>query len=265
MSLLIVEALRKAFGGIRAVDGVSFRLHVGECVAMIGPNGAGKTTCFNMLGGQIRPDAGRIVLAGHEIAGLAPHRIWRRGLARTFQVAATFRSMTVRENVQAALLSHHRRTLGLWRPATTQFVDEAEVLLTQVGLTARATQAVAALPYADRKRLELAMALANAPCLLLLDEPTAGIAASERQALMALISALAESRGICVLFTEHDMDVVFGHSRRVLVLHEGRLIAEGPPDAIRADPLVRDIYLGGDGAAVSRTRSDAVDSRIARC
>ncbi len=223
-------------------------MEVGESVAIIGPNGAGKTTCFNMLGGQLRPDAGRIMLAGRNIAGLPPHRIWRLGLARTFQVAATFRSMTVRENVQVALLSHRRRTLGLWRPAARLLADEADALLAQVGLAVRAGQPVAQLPYADRKRLELAMALANAPRLLLLDEPTAGIAAGERRALMDLISGLVRTRDIGVLFTEHDMDVVFGHGERVIVLHEGRLVAEGPPEAIRANPTVREIYLGADAA-----------------
>ena len=244
MSLLVVENLRKAFGGVHAVDGVDFAVNAGEAVALIGPNGAGKTTCFNLLGGQLRPDAGRILLAGENIAGLAPHAIWRRGLARTFQVAATFRSMSVRENVQVALLSERKRTLNLWRPARGLLAPEADALLAQVGLETRAGQPVTALPYGDLKRLELAMALANAPRLLLLDEPTAGIAAGERMALMDLISEIVRLKGIGVLFTEHDMDVVFGHGERVIVLHEGRVAAEGPPDAIRANATVREIYLG---------------------
>ena len=246
MSLLAVENLRKAFGGIHAVDGVDFAVEAGQAVALIGPNGAGKTTCFNLLGGQLRPDGGRIMLAGENIAGLLPHIIWRRGLARTFQVAATFRSMSVRENVQVALLSHRKRTLSLWRPARHLLAAEAEALLDQVGLGERVGQPVTALPYGDLKRLELAMALANAPRLLLLDEPTAGIAAGERRALMDLITAIVQSKGIGVLFTEHDMDVVFGHGERVIVLHEGRVAAEGPPEDIRADPTVREIYLGAD-------------------
>ena len=253
MSLLVVENLRKAFGGVHAVDGVAFAVEAGEAVALIGPNGAGKTTCFNLLGGQLRPDAGRVLLAGENIAGLAPHAIWRRGLARTFQVAATFRSMSARENVQVALLSRQKRTLGLWRPSRSCFGPEAEALLAQVGLAERADQPVSALPYADLKRLELAMALANAPRLLLLDEPTAGIAAPERRALMDLISAIVERQGIGVLFTEHDMDVVFGHGERVIVLHEGRVAAEGPPEAIRADPKVREIYLGWEDAAAGES------------
>ncbi len=247
MSLLMVEGLRKAFGGVHAVDGVDFTVEAGEAVALIGPNGAGKTTCFNLLGGQLRPDAGRVLLEGRNIAGLAPHVIWRRGLSRTFQVAATFRSMRVRENVQVALLSQAKRTLGLWRPARSRLAAEAEAL----GLAERADQPVTALPYGDLKRLELAMALANGPRLLLLDEPTAGIAAGERRALMDLISSIVARKGIGVLFTEHDMDVVFGHGERVIVLHEGRVAAAGPPEAIRADPTVREIYLGWEDAGAS--------------
>ena len=252
MSLLVVEGLRKAFGGVHAVDGVDFTVEAGEAVALIGPNGAGKTTCFNLLGGQLRPDAGRVLLEGENIAGLAPHAIWRRGLSRTFQVAATFRSMRVRENVQVALLSNAQRTLGLWRPARSRLAPEADALLAQVGLAERADQPVTTLPYGDLKRLELAMALANEPKLLLLDEPTAGIAAGERRALMDLISAIVERKGIGVLFTEHDMDVVFGHGERVIVLHEGRVAAEGSPEAIRANPTVREIYLGWEDAGADR-------------
>ena len=263
MSLLVVENLRKAFGGVHAVDGIDFSVDAGEAVAMIGPNGAGKTTCFNMLGGQLRPDGGRILLSGRNIAGLAPHTIWRLGLARTFQVAATFASMSARENVQVALLSRHRRTLGLWRRAGRMYGDEAGALLAQLGLAARAEQPVSTLPYADLKRLELAMALAVEPRLLLLDEPTAGIAAGERQALMDLVSGLVHARGIGVLFTEHDMDVVFGHSERVIVLHQGRLAAAGSPEAIHADVKVREIYLG-DGAAGTAAGGGAATNGLDR-
>ncbi len=254
MSLLAVQGLRKAFGGVHAVDGVDFSLQAGEAVALIGANGAGKTTCFNLLGGQLKPDAGRIILDGADIAGLAPHAIWRRGIARTFQVAATFRSMSVRENVQVALLSYHRRTLALWRPARRLFAAEAEGLLDQVGMAGLAERPVAALAYADLKRLELAMALANAPRLLLLDEPTAGVAAAERRALMDLVSGIVRTRAIGVLFTEHDMDVVFGHAERVIVLHEGRVAAAGPPQEIRANLRVREIYLGSEAPARAEAR-----------
>ena len=248
MSLLAVRNLARSFGGVAAVDGVDFDVEAGEAVAMIGPNGAGKTTCFNMLGGQLRPDAGRIEFEGRDIAGLPPHRIWRLGVGRTFQVTATFASMTVRENVQMALISHRRRLRAMIGVAGRLYADEADALLRQVGMADQAERAGAVLAYGDLKRLELAVALAHAPRLLLLDEPTAGVAGAERRTLMAMIGDIVAERGISVLFTEHDMDVVFGHAQRIIVLHRGRVIAEGAPDTVRADAAVRDIYLGAAGA-----------------
>lgn len=244
MSLLSVETLVKSFGGVAAVRGVSFTVAPGEMLALIGPNGAGKSTCFNMVGGQLRPDAGRVILDGAPITGLDPRAVWRRGVGRTFQITATFASMTVRENVQTALISAAGCSFGLWRPARHLFVTEAEALLDQVGLAAQADRAAGVLAYGDLKRLELAMALSNSPRLLLMDEPTAGMAPAERTALMALTRRLATGRNLAVLFTEHDMDVVFGTSDRILVLDRGALIAAGPPDAIRNDPAVRAVYLG---------------------
>ena len=244
MSLLAVRGLRKAFGGLRAVDGMDFDVAPGEAVALIGPNGAGKTTCFNMLGGQLRPDAGSIRFGGRELAGLAPHRICKLGVGRTFQVAATFPSMTTRENIQTTLLSHRRRLWSVWPPAREQFVEETDALLEKVGMTADADRASGILSYGDLKRLDLAMALAGDPKILLMDEPTAGIAVAERHALMELIVGIVRERGISVLFTEHDMDVVFGHAARVIVMHRGRIVAEGSPGAVREDAMVQEIYLG---------------------
>ena len=247
MTLLAVEGLRKAFGGVHAVSGVSFAVAAGEMLALIGPNGAGKSTCFNMVGGQLRPDSGRVCLDGTDITGATPRAICRRGVGRTFQITATFASMTVRENVQTALLAAARQTAGVWRAARAQFRPEADSLLARVGLAAQAERGAGVLAYGDLKRLELAMALANRPRLLLMDEPTAGMAGGERTALMALTRQLATSDGIGVLFTEHDMDVVFGVSDRILVLNRGELIAEGPPAAIRSDARVREVYLGTAG------------------
>ena len=243
-ALLEVNGLSKAFGGVRAVNQVTFSVAAGELLAMIGPNGAGKSTCFNMLNGQLRPDAGSIQLAGREIVGLEPRAVWRLGVGRTFQITATFSSMTVRENVQMALLSHHRMIARGWRPAAESFVDEADQLLDRVGMKAQADRPCSVLAYGDLKRLELAIALANDPKLLLMDEPTAGMGPRERLDLMALTAELVRAKGVAVLFTEHDMDVVFGHADRVLVLDRGRLIAEGAPEAVRADPRVRAVYLG---------------------
>ena len=242
--VLSVTNLSKAYGGVQAVHGVSFGVAAGEMVAIIGPNGAGKTTCFNMLNGQIAPDSGEIELGGQRLTGLPPHRIWRLGVGRTFQVAATFGSMSVRENVQTALLSRERRSYSTWTRARAFRVAEADALLERVGMHEQAERACAVLAYGDLKRVELAIALANRPRLLLMDEPTAGMAQSERGALMELAAGLARSERLAILFTEHDMEVVFGYASRVLVLHSGELIAAGSPDAVRADARVREVYLG---------------------
>ena len=244
MTLLAVAGLVKRYGAVVAVDGVDFTVAAGQRVALIGPNGAGKTSCFNALGGQAKPDAGSVHLAGRDITGKSAHAICHFGLGRTFQIAAVFRSMTARQNVQVALLSRHRRLWSSVTRADRFRVAEADALLDRVGLADAAALPAERLAYSDLKRLELAMTLAREPSLLLMDEPTAGIAAGERRALMMLVDALAADRGLGVLFTEHDMDIVFGHADRVLVLDRGRLIAEGTPEAVRADARVRDVYLG---------------------
>jgi len=244
MAVLSVERLSKAYDGVQALRGVSFAVEAGELVAMIGPNGAGKTTCFNIVNGQIRPDAGEVVLEGKALTGLAPRAIWRLGVGRTFQVAATFGSMTVRENVQMALLSHERLSGSLFLPARNLLVEEADALLGDVGMADQARRACAELAYGDLKRVELAIALAHRPRLLLMDEPTAGMAPEERQALMTLAASLARSDRLAVLFTEHDMEVVFGFADRVIVLHGGEIIAAGAPAQVRSDPRVREVYLG---------------------
>jgi len=244
MSVLRVSGLAKAFGGVQALRGVGFSVRAGEMLAMIGPNGAGKSTCFNLVNGQLVPDAGRIELEGRSIAGLAPRAIWRLGVGRTFQVTATFGSMTVRENVQVALLSRARRLASPFASAARMQVPDADALLAQVGMAPQAERPAAVLAYGDLKRLELAVALASRPRLLLMDEPTAGMAAGERAALMKLAASLAKASGIAVLFTEHDMDAVFTHADRVIVLADGELIAEGSPAQVRADRRVREAYLG---------------------
>lgn len=244
MSLLSVRNLTKSFGGVAALDGVSFDLPAGQMLALIGPNGAGKSTCFNVLNGQLTPDAGAVLLAGEDIAGLEPRRIWQRGVGRTFQVSAAFASMTVLENVQAALLSHRRQLWRFWRPAASYLRDEAMHLLEQVRMAAQAHRACGVLAYGDIKRVELAMALSNAPRLLLMDEPTAGMAERERRELMALTRRLVTDQGLSVLFTEHSMDVVFAFADRIIVLARGQLIAQGAPEAVRADARVREVYFG---------------------
>ncbi len=244
MSVLAVRELSKAFGGVLAVNDVSFDLAPAEFLAMIGPNGAGKSTCFNMINGQLRPDAGEIMFAGRNIAGSAPREIWRLGVGRTFQVAATFASMTVAENVQMALISHAGETYRLWRSAAGSHREHALDLLAQVGMREAADRPSRELAYGDVKRVELAIALANGPRLLLMDEPTAGMAPKERNDLIALVKRLVTERGISVLFTEHSMDVVFAYADRIIVLARGRLIAQGNADAIRNNAQVREVYFG---------------------
>ena len=244
MTTLQVSGLSKRYGGILAVQDVSFEVSSGELLALIGPNGAGKTTCFNMVNGQLAPDAGEVRLEGRSLRGLAPRQIWRLGVGRTFQITATFGSMSVRENVQMALLSHHRRLSSMLSSSRTFYVAEADALLARVGMDGQADRICSVLAYGDLKRVELAVALANGPKLLLMDEPTAGMAPAERRQLMQLAADLARSGGIAVLFTEHDMDVVFGFADRVVVLAEGRIIAQGSPDSVRVDARVREVYLG---------------------
>jgi len=242
--LLKVEGLSKSYGGVHAVRGVSFALEAGEILALIGPNGAGKSTCFNMLNGQIRPGAGTIHLEGRNIAGLRPSAVWRLGVGRTFQITATFPSMTVRENVQVTLLSFHKRAFAVFGFAGAAYRDAADELLRLVGLTGQADRPCGELAYGDLKRLELAVALANGPRLLLMDEPTAGMAPKERVDLMRLTADIAREKRIGVLFTEHDMDVVFEHADTVMVLNRGQVIATGAPEEVRRDPQVRATYLG---------------------
>ncbi len=243
-ALLTVTDLVKSYGGVRAVKGVTFTVDKGEIVALIGPNGAGKSTCFNMLNGQIAPDSGTVQLNGETITGLIPRKVWALGVGRTFQITATFPSMSVRENVQVALIAVNGEVWSLFGRAGARHTAEAERLLALVGLSDQAGRPCGELAYGDLKRLELAIALANEPDLLLMDEPTAGMAPAERITLMRLMARIARERKMGVLFTEHDMDVVFEHADHVLVLNRGTLIARGTPQEVRQDPQVQAVYLG---------------------
>jgi branched-chain amino acid transport system ATP-binding protein len=242
--VLEAEGLAKSFGGVQAVRGMSFVVDPGEIVALIGPNGAGKSTCFNMLMGQLKADMGRVRVLGQDVTGWPPRRIWRQGVGRTFQITQILPSFTVRENVQLAILSHARRLFDVFARARNARRDIADELLRRVGIEAFAERACGLLAYGDLKRVELAIALANQPRLLLMDEPTAGMAPAERVALMELTTGIAKADGVGVLFTEHDMDVVFGHADRIMVMHRGALIAAGAPQQVRDDAEVRAVYLG---------------------
>ena len=244
MSLLEVRNLSKRFGGNQAVDQVNFDIQQGELLALIGPNGAGKTTTFNMVGGQLPASSGSVKLMGKELAGMAPRKIAQMGVGRTFQIAATFASLTVVENVQMALLSHEKKIYSFFSSAAKQYCDRALALLAQVGMAEQAERPCSELAYGDVKRVELAMGLANDPKLLLMDEPTAGMAPKERNDLMALTKRLVIERNMAVLFTEHSMDVVFAYADRMLVLARGQIIAEGGAEDIRNHPKVQEVYFG---------------------
>lgn len=244
-AVLKVENLVRTFGGVKAVNGVSFEVAPGELKALIGPNGAGKSTCFNMLMGQLKPTSGKVYLNGENITGRPPREIWRRGVGRTFQITGTYQSMTVAENVQMALMSHHRKLFAVRPYAYKLYREDAIALLDVVGMADQADRACAILAYGDLKRLELAIALANEPTLLLMDEPTAGMAPKERINLMQLTADIVRDRGVSVLFTEHDMDVVFAHAHHIMVLNRGELIADGTVAEVRNNEKVQEVYLGG--------------------
>ena len=275
-TVLQVSGLAKHFGGVRALDGVEFSVPAGQCVALIGPNGAGKSTCFACLAGQHVPTAGEVLWQGQSLLGKPPAERQRLGVARTFQVAQTFEALTVLQNIQLVLRG--AAPLAWWDRLDSRQPERALQLAAQAGLQAQANATVADLPYGAKKRLELAMALAGLPnavtdagadpsaqvgsSLLLLDEPAAGLALAERADMMALVRQVA-SQGVTVLYTEHNMDAVFGVADRVLVLMQGRLVADGLPDVVAQDPQVRERYLGMDFDPNANVKPDAKGLRDA--
>ena len=245
MSVLRVIGLNKAFAGLRAADNIDLDVAPGEFRAIIGPNGAGKSTFFNLISGFLKPDSGRILLDGADVTGRAPHRLFRLGVSRTFQITSIFPELSVLENLQTALVSHRRRQFDLFGAAARTDIAECERLLALVGLDAAHGRRADTLSHGDQKKLELAVALAGTPRLLLLDEPTAGMAANERLEAIRTVHRIARELGLTVVFTEHDMQVVFSVADRISVLHQGAIVADGQPDAIRRSAQVQAIYLGG--------------------
>jgi len=238
--VLEVRDLTKSFDGFVAVSRVSFDVPKGSICAIIGPNGAGKTTLFNLITGHLRADDGRVVLNGRDVTGVAPHELCRIGVGRSFQRTNIFAKLTVYDNVQAAFVSHRGRGWNLFTPVRDLYRDETLALLQSLGLADRA----GFLSHGAQKQLELGLALALEPDILLLDEPTAGMSATETHDTIRLIERLARERGLTLLFTEHDMEVVFSIAKKITVLHQGRVIADGPPAAVRSDAEVRRVYLG---------------------
>ena len=242
--MLEITGLSKSFGGFRAVSDVSLTVETQQIVAVIGPNGAGKSTLFNLITGHLQPDQGKVLLDGRDITGAAPHRTCRMGLGRSFQRTNIFPKLTVFENIQAAYLVHHRRGTDFWRRAESLYRDETAALLRSIGLAGQENTLAGTLSYGNQKQVELGLALASDPRILLLDEPTAGMSAGETHDTILLLERIAAERSLTLLFTEHDMDVVFSIAQKIAVLHQGRIIAEGTPEAVRADPEVRRVYLG---------------------
>jgi len=242
--MLDVRELRKSFAGFVAVAGVSLAVETHQIAAVIGPNGAGKSTFFNLITGHLRPDGGQVLLDGRDITGTPPHRICRMGIGRSFQRANIFPQLSVFENVQAAFLAHRGRGRNFWSRAETFYRDDVEALLASIGLAAQVGAVAGTLSYGNQKQLELGLALASDPEVLLLDEPTAGMSASETRETMRLLQRIAGERGLTLLFTEHDMEVVFSIAEKIAVLHQGRLLATGTPAEVRGDLEVRRIYLG---------------------
>jgi len=242
--ILRVESLAKRFGGLQALGGVDLSVARGEFRAIIGPNGAGKSTFFNTMTGLLRPDSGRVTFEGREITGQPPHILARKGVGRTFQITSVFHDLSVLENIQVSLLAHARRAWSMWPRASTLYAERAQELLALVGLRGSSVRLAGALAHGEQKRLELAIALAGEPRLLLLDEPTAGMTAQERIESITLVHRVASELGLSCVFTEHDMAVVFTVATRITVMHQGRVLAEGTPAEVRARPEVQQVYLG---------------------
>lgn len=247
MAILEVRELRRSFGSLRAVDGLTFSVEEGQLTAMIGPNGAGKTTFYNLVTGRLKPTGGEVLFRGERISGLPVHEIVRKGVGRSFQVTNIFPSLTVLENVAIAVIIRTGRALQMFRRAEADRALTAECLeiLEMVGLQDLASRRCDTLSYGDRRRVEIALVLASRPSLVMLDEPTAGMNPEETRRIVELIKNLAATTETTFFLTEHDMEVVFAISDRILVLHRGRLLADGTPAEIRENEAVREAYLGG--------------------
>lgn len=244
--MLLVENAQKHFDGFKAVNGARLSVETGEIVAVIGPNGAGKTTLFNLITGQLKPDGGKITFSDEDITFLPPHRICKKGIARSFQIANIFHRLTVFRNVQVSVLSQKARNLNLFFPSDRFFVEATHAILESVGLADKDREIAGALSHGDRRLLEIAVALGNEPRLLILDEPTAGMSPEETATTIQLIKRLADTRGLTILFCEHDMDVVFGVSHRIMVMEQGRTLIQGAPEEIKENPEVQRAYLGNE-------------------
>jgi branched-chain amino acid transport system ATP-binding protein len=243
-AILKVEGLYKSFGGLLATNNINFEMKTGELSAIIGPNGAGKSTFFNLLTGFHAVDKGAVYFKEINITNWPPYKIARLGIARAFQVSNIYPKLTTYENVRQAILTQQKKTLNFFSPASKMAQKETWDLIEISGLTANAQMVAGNLSQGDKKRLEMAVALGRKPELLFLDEPTAGMSGEETQETMDLVARLNREMGLTILFTEHDMAVVFGYARHLTVLHAGAIIAEGTPEEVRANEAAQKIYLG---------------------
>ena len=243
--MLNVESIVKSFDGFMAVNGATLKVQKGDVVAVIGPNGAGKTTLFNLISGQLPPTAGNIWFKDENIAGLAPHRVCRKGISRSYQVVNIFHRLTVFENVQVAVLSHRKKTFNLFKPAKLMAVKDTRKILDSVGLLDKAEMISGTLSHGDQKVLEIGIALGNRPELLILDEPTAGMSPEETAVTLRLMKRLSGELGLTILFCEHDMGLVFSIANQIMVMQHGGTIIQGSPEDVRSNQLVREAYLGG--------------------
>ena len=242
--MLECRNLRKTFSGFVATDDVSLSAETKRTTAVIGPNGAGKSTLFNLITGHLQPDSGEVFLEGRDITGIAPHKICGLGIARSFQRTNIFAKLTVYENIQAAFIAHGGRGYDMWGVSERLFRDETEQMIEHLALQGIAGTIAGEISHGAQKQVELGIALAGNPRMLLLDEPTAGMSAQETHESIALLDRIAKERGLTLLFTEHDMEVVFSIAQKIAVLHQGKLIAEGTPEHVRGDREVRRVYLG---------------------
>jgi branched-chain amino acid transport system ATP-binding protein len=242
--LLRVENVTMSFDGFIATNNVSLNVEKGQMACIIGPNGAGKSTLFNLITGHLTPTEGKVFFHDQDITGKAPHTICQLGMGRSFQRTNIFPRLTVFENVQVAVLAHTRKTLNFLTPTKNMVQAETYALLEDVGLVDQAHSVSGTLSYGFQKQLELGITLASDPEILLLDEPTAGMSPQETTNSIALIERISRERGLTLLFTEHDMDVVFSVAEKITVLHQGAVLAEGTPEHVKNDPDVQRIYLG---------------------
>jgi len=243
--MLQVENVTMSFDGFMAVNGANLTVEKGEIVAVIGPNGAGKTTLFNLISGQLRPDSGKIRFKGEEITGLPAYEICRKGISRSFQIVNIFPRLTVFENVEVSVLSQQKRSLSLVPSIRKRTIGDTKKILSSVGLADKSDRISGLLSHGDQKLLEFAVALASRPELLILDEPTAGMSPEETQVAMELIRQLSLNLGLTILFCEHDMDLVFSISQRIMVMRHGKSIIQGDPEVVRNNQEVQEAYLGG--------------------